>query len=62
MYTQCTSLKRGNTVKKNIKFTYSVIVAVQEYADLHYGGNFTLAANKLISKGLLTTSNKKELP
>ena len=45
-------------MKKNIKFTYSVIVAVQEYADLHYGGNFTLAVNKLISKRLLTTSNK----
>jgi hypothetical protein len=41
-------------MKKSIKFEGELIKLVQEYANLHYGGNFTLAVNKLIHKGLLS--------
>tara|TARA_R110001632_G_scaffold37039_2_gene93712 strand:+ start:7306 stop:7431 length:126 start_codon:yes stop_codon:yes gene_type:complete len=41
-------------MKKGIKFEAELIKLVQDYADLHYGGNFTLAVNKLIHKGLLS--------
>jgi len=39
-------------VNKLVKFNDNQAVLIQQWADLHYGGNFTLAVNKLIEAQL----------
>ena len=51
MITQLTI--KVNIMFKRIKFyTPEMIAAIQKYADDHFNGNYTLAVNKLLEKGL----------